>query len=120
MARILIMDDSEIVLAIAGNALTRAGHTIATATTFAELSERIEGPEFDLILMDVQLPELYGDDVAGVLRHTRAIKGRIYLYSSLEVDQLATRTVEAGLDGYISNGDGVEEMVAKVRAILAG
>ena len=64
--RILLIDDSPIIQAAATHALIQAGYEVATRSTFDELmSQSIDG--FDLILMDVQMPELYGDDVAMVL-----------------------------------------------------
>ena len=56
-------------------------------TSFEELlSQPLEG--YDLILMDVQMPELYGDDVAMVLRNERHITTPIYLFSSLSPGEL--------------------------------
>lgn len=120
MARsILVVDDSEIILATAEHALTAAGYRVVTANTFAELSSRLDiQREYDLILMDVQMPELYGDDVGAILRYTREVQGKIYLFSSMPAAQLEQRQLEAGLDGYIPKQVGMDAMVARVREIL--
>jgi DNA-binding NarL/FixJ family response regulator len=68
--------------------------------------------------MDVHMPELYGDDVAAVLRQ-RGSRARILLFSNLPPDVLAQRSAEAGLDGYFSKKDGIEALVARVQALLA-
>ncbi len=118
--KILVVDDSEIILATAEHALTAAGYTVITANTFAELSERLaSNREYDLILMDVQMPELYGDDVGAILRYTREVQGKIFLFSSLPVAQLEQRQKEAGLDGFIPKQGGIEAMVERVNEILA-
>jgi len=118
--KILVVDDSEIILATAEHALTEAGYEVATANTFAELSQRLETSRiYDLILMDVQMPELYGDDVGAILRYTREVEGKIFLFSSLPSAQLEQRMREAGLDGYIPKQGGIEAMVARVNELLA-
>ncbi len=116
--RILLVEDSPVIQAAARRALTEAGFELHTCSTFEELLARgTDG--FDLILMDVQMPELYGDDVAMVLRSERNVTAPIYLFSSLAPDELAERATSAGIDGYIHKGDGIEHLVVRVREILA-
>jgi CheY-like chemotaxis protein len=116
--KILIVDDSVIILEAASDALVKVGHTVVTAETPAELLERAtEHGDFDLVLMDVQMPELFGDDIATVLRD-RGMRGKIYLFSSLPVKELATRAHDSKLDGYISKDIGLDAMVKRVGEIL--
>jgi two-component system OmpR family response regulator len=118
MKRILVVDDSELILAMLQDALGEAGYATATAGTYAELDAQLASGDFDLILMDVNMPELYGDDVAMVLR-SRGLRGLIYLFSGLSEDQLAQRAAEANLDGYLSKHHSAEEIVARIHRILA-
>ena len=115
--RILLVDDSAIIRASTGAALSRAGFDVTVRAAFDELLEGgIEG--FDLILMDVHMPELYGDDVAFTLRGQRGITTPMYLFSSIEEKELAKLAADAGIDGYISKSGGLDELVARVRKIL--
>ncbi len=115
--RILLIDDSPLIQATAKHALEEAGFEVSTRTSFDELmSQPIDG--HDLILMDVQMPELYGDDVAMVLRQ-RGLATPIYLFSSLDPEDLAERATTARLDGYISKQQDMAHMVDRVREILA-
>ncbi|MEO7095796.1 MAG: response regulator [Polyangiales bacterium] len=117
MKRILLVDDSPLIQATAKHALEEAGFEVATRSTFDELmSQPIDG--YQLILMDVQMPELYGDDVAMVLRQ-RGLTTPIYLFSSLDPEDLAERTSTACLDGYISKQQDMAHLVERVREILA-
>jgi len=115
--RILIVDDSALILAAAKHALASAGYDVVTREGVEEM---VAGgtDDFDLLLVDVQMPELYGDDVAGVLRNVRGLKTPIYLFSTLPVSELAERANEAGVDGYISKDSGIDHLVERVRAIL--
>ena len=117
MKRILIIDDSPIILAAAKHVLVQAGYEVETRLTVTELGEK-GATGFDLILMDVQMPELFGDDIAAVLRHERSIQTPIYLFSTLPVAELARRAADAKIDGYISKDSGMTTLVAEVEKIL--
>jgi CheY-like chemotaxis protein len=115
--RILIVDDSPLILAASKHALAQAGYDVETRTGVEDLGAKgFQG--FDLILMDVQMPELFGDDVASVLRLDRELRTPIYLFSTLPDHELAERAVEARVDGYITKGKGAEHLVAEVQRIL--
>jgi DNA-binding response OmpR family regulator len=115
--RILLVDDSPIIQMAAKHALVTAGYEVATRANFDELmTQPIEG--FDLLLMDVQMPELFGDDVAMVLRNERGLATPIYLFSTLPPAELAERATSAGIDGYISKALGMAHVVERVRALL--
>src|SRR5690606_28292873 len=101
MRRILVIDDSPIILAAAEHALVQAGYHVETRLGIEDLVAR-ETDGFDLVLIDVQMPQLYGDDVAAVLRHQRELKTPIYLFSTLPPAELAERAREAGIEGFIS------------------
>jgi CheY-like chemotaxis protein len=118
MKRILLMDDSEIFLAATSTALQRAGYQVTCANDLAQLAEaRNHGPS-DLVLMDVQMPEAFGDDIALTMRHVYGIAAPIYLLSSLEEAELADRVQWATIDGFISKQLGLEAIVHRVRTIL--
>jgi len=115
--RILIVDDSPLILAASKHALLQAGFTVETRSGVEDLgSKGFQG--FDLILMDVQMPELFGDDVAAVLRHERDVAAKIYLFSTLGDDELRERAADAKLDGFISKQHGTEHLVREVKRIL--
>jgi two-component system, NtrC family, sensor kinase len=116
--RILLVDDSAVIRVSAAHALEAAGFTVTVRAAFDELLEHgIDG--FDLILMDVHMPELYGDDVAFTLRGERGVTTPIYLFSSLEERELAKLAADAGIDGYLLKSAGLDALVARVRQILA-
>ncbi len=74
--RILIVDDNPVVIGAAKRALVHAGYEVESRGSVAEIDAH-GADGFDLILMDVVMPELFGDDVAAILRHERGVGGRI-------------------------------------------
>jgi DNA-binding response OmpR family regulator len=114
---VVIFDDSEVVLDVTERYLRGAGFRVITALTLDEF-ERSQPAEADLILVDVQMPEIFGDDIGMVLRRVRRVQAPILLFSTLPEAELAARVEEAGLDGYVSKDAGLDAMLAKVRSIL--
>jgi CheY-like chemotaxis protein len=120
MKRILLMDDSVIFLEVTRAALEAVGYKVACASDLAELARVREEAQQDLslVLMDVQMPEVFGDDVALTLRHSYGVTVPIYLLSSLEDADLADRVKWADIDGFISKNRGVEAVVDAVQRIV--
>ena len=116
--RILVVDDSPIILAAVRHTLAGAGYGCETCATFEEL-ERHDVDGFDLVLMDVQMPELYGDDVAVALRQ-RKLRAPIYLFSTIDEVELEERAKEAGLDGFISKKRGMAHLLTELQRIFSG
>jgi CheY-like chemotaxis protein len=117
MKRILLMDDSPIFLEVTRAALEAAGYAVSCVNTLAEL-ESARGERSDLVLVDVQMPEVFGDDVALTLRHAYGVDAPIYLLSSLEDEDLAERVKWAQVEGFISKNRGLEVVVREVQRIL--
>ena len=120
--KILIVDDSELVLAMARDALEEAGFEIFTATNGIEANSYIFSKNKpDLIILDVMLPMLDGNKKAKLLREkefSRQIP--ILLISSKSEDELKRLTIEAGIDGYIRKPFTPSGIVNSVRGFLAG
>lgn len=115
---ILVIDDNEDFLDLATRALRRAGLTVASASDLAEIDRALEKSVPRLILMDVQMPELFGDEVGATLRHERGVVAKIVLHSSIDADYLERLALDAKLDGWISKSAGLAHMVARVQELL--
>ena len=118
MKRILLMDDSEIFLEVARRALEHAGYEVIVANDLESFQQARQQKPADLVLMDVQMPEAFGDDIAMTLRFAHDVDTPIYLLSSLSDKELAERANEAQIDGFISKNIGMERIVEQVRRIL--
>lgn len=116
---VLILDDSEVVLDIARKYLQDAGYFVSTALSLEEFDRHKATREPDLILLDVQMPELEGDDLGRTLRSERGVTVPILLFSTLDDDELRERAAAAGLNGFVSKNAGLEALVAEVQLLLS-
>jgi CheY-like chemotaxis protein len=71
MARILVVDDEQVVCELVESILQSAGHETRRATDGTTAAELINAETFDLIVTDIFMP---GEDGLGLLRHLRAIR----------------------------------------------
>ena len=115
--KVLVMDDSLLILEATRDALNSAGLAVDTASNLAEFEEACRA-HHDLILMDIQMPEAFGDDIAALLRHKRGVQTKIFFLSSLADRDLQSRVAEADVDGFISKRGGMDAVVRRVEEIL--
>lgn len=120
--KILVVDDSEIVLAMAREALEEGGFEVVTALSAMEADGCIFGQmKPDLIILDVMLPVLDGDKKAKMLKdneRTRSIP--ILLLSSKPDEELRCLVKESGADGFIRKPFVNRQIVMKVEDTLRG
>jgi len=118
---ILIIDDSELVLTMAKDALSEAGYQVITATNGIEANRYIFAkPAPDLIIMDIMMPMLDGHKKARILKDNEMSKHiPILLWSSKSEQELKELANEAGADGFIAKPFTSIEIQGKVRKCLA-
>jgi DNA-binding response OmpR family regulator len=117
--KVLVFDDSPFVLAVTQDALERAGYLVTTAADLAAFEQARAALAPDLILVDVQMPEAFGDDVAATLRGARGVRTPILLVSNMDEGELARRAAEADADGWVSKRLGLPELLRRVKEILS-
>src|SRR5215470_6075630 len=119
-SRVLVLDDSPVLLELTTKALLSVGIEAVGALDLAELDRRLSATSFDLILVDVKMPEVFGDDVLDFLRSQRRVQSRLVLYSDLPEPELAEKARSCAADGYICKANGLERAVADVLRALEG
>ncbi|HEU0265847.1 MAG TPA: response regulator transcription factor [Geobacterales bacterium] len=119
--RILIVDDSELVLAMARDALEEAGFSVITTTNGIEANQHIfSSRKPDLIILDVMLPLLDGNKKAKLLREKEFSRHiPIVLLSSKSEDELKRLTIESEADDYLQKPFTPDSMVKKIKQVLA-
>jgi DNA-binding response OmpR family regulator len=118
-ARVLIIDDSPVTVELLVGALAAAGVTADAAIDLASLDARLAASTYELVLVDVNMPEMFGDDVVEFLRAQRQLTSKLLLYSDLAQAELQARAKASGADGFIAKSLGLDAAVEQVRAQLA-
>ncbi|MGZ4482176.1 MAG: response regulator transcription factor, partial [Gaiellales bacterium] len=115
-ARILVVDDERPIRRALEVTLAQAGYRVTTAGTAREALSvaALEPP--DLVLLDMMLPDGDGADVCRRLRDW--LRSPILLVSVIEDEAEKVRALDAGADDYMTKPFGVEELLARVRALL--
>lgn len=98
--RILIVDDNQINLLVASKIVQNFGAEVTTAESGIEALKLVKQKEFDLILMDIQMPELDGLETTRLLRMENFKKPIIALSASAYKEDVQN-SLEAGMNAHI-------------------
>lgn len=116
--RVLVMDDSEIVLETVKAVFAANGFDVCAVANLNELEMKWQTYQPDVFILDVQMPEAFGDDVGQLLKDVRGVGVPILLFSSLDEGMLAQRARDAGLTGYVPKAEGVPALLSRVVEVL--
>ncbi|VAW79473.1 hypothetical protein MNBD_GAMMA15-2544 [hydrothermal vent metagenome] len=111
----LIVDDDRLVLAMLSSGLGKAGYAITSAAGGKEALELIEEEEFDLVILDIRMPDISGIDVSYIL-NARNIP---FLILTAHADaELVESMVDNGALGYLIKPVDVEQIIPAIEAAL--
>jgi CheY-like chemotaxis protein len=99
--RILVVDDNPANVEYFADALESAGHSVAVERTGTTGRDRALAEQFDLVILDIQLPGLNGDAVCRELRAAGLTSPIVALTSAAMPEQIA-RGTSAGFDAYLT------------------
>jgi two-component system chemotaxis response regulator CheY len=101
-ARILVIDDSLPLLKAVREGLLAAGYEVETSTQPLQMALDLGRIRPDLVLLDVEMPEVRGTEVLATLRENAAtIRADVILFSSKPEEELERMAAEAGAQGWI-------------------
>ena len=115
--RILLAEDNLVNQKLARRLLEKQGHEVAIAENGREALAAIEKDGFELVLMDVQMPEMDGFVATQVIREREAGTGRhlpIIAMTAHAMKGDEERCLEAGMDGYVSKPINAAELLAVI------
>jgi signal transduction histidine kinase/CheY-like chemotaxis protein/streptogramin lyase len=115
--RILLVEDNQVNRTLATRILESAGHTVETAWDGNLAIEAVRTNEYDLVLMDMQMPVMDGFEATRHIRalekdHQRRVPIVALTARAMEGDQ--AKCLEAGMDGYLSKPVRMAELKAMV------
>jgi two-component system sensor histidine kinase/response regulator len=116
-ARILVAEDNKVNQTVVMRMLEKVGHRVIVANNGNEALAALEREEFDLVLMDVQMPEMDGLEATAAIRKSEEYSGRHMPIIALTANAMLgdqEKCLQAGMDGYISKPIRAKELIQVV------
>jgi CheY-like chemotaxis protein len=111
--RVLVADDSPINQEVMAGLLEMHGHQVHVADNGVEAIEAFTSHDFDIILMDVEMPEMDGLTASMRIREIEKNQHRrvpILAMTAHVMDSVRIQCMESGMDGYVSKPIQPEEL----------
>lgn len=116
--RLLLIDDEPRIVRGLTPALMAEGYHVETAATGADGLMKLARDPFDVVVLDLGLPDLDGKTVLARLREWTEAPVIILSARQMEAEKIAA--LDAGADDYVNKPFGIDELMARLRAALRG
>lgn len=113
--KILVVDDEPAIVAALRPTLTSFGHSVSEAGDARRALAIVNSQEFDLLLLDLGLPDAEGIEIIGKVRECS--DAAIIILSARHLEQDKVRALDEGADDYINKPFGLDELLARIRVV---
>jgi phosphoserine phosphatase RsbU/P len=118
--RILVVDDNELNRDMLSRRLRRQGHDVEVAIHGLDALERLSAADFDLLLLDIMMPEMNGYELLAHLRASERLRHLpVILISALDDADSVVKGIEMGADDHLPKPFNPHILHARVAACLA-
>jgi signal transduction histidine kinase/ligand-binding sensor domain-containing protein/CheY-like chemotaxis protein len=122
LLRVLLAEDNAINQRLATRLLEKRGHQVILAATGREALAKLEEHEVDVILMDVQMPDMNGLQATGLIRESEKQRGwhiPVIALTAHTIKGDREKCIDAGMDAYITKPVNAQELIAVLEATAA-
>jgi DNA-binding response OmpR family regulator len=116
MASVVIVEDEQRIRELVARALAKEGHDVESASTAMDGLQSVVRTSPDLVILDMGLPDLDGTELLKMIRAVSEVP--IIVATARSEDRDVIRTLDAGADDYLVKPFSVEQLEARVRAVL--
>ncbi len=116
--KILVAEDTPVNQQVVTHMLQRGGHVVMMVDNGQQAVEAMDRERFDLVLMDLQMPQMGGEEATGLIRQHERESGEHTPIIALTAHALTgdrERCLKAGMDGYISKPFQMADLQAAIR-----
>lgn len=120
-SRILLAEDNSVNQILATRLLEKRGYTVTVASDGVAAVEAFENGQFDVVLMDVQMPGMDGFEATAAIREKEKATGRRVPIIALTAHALKgdqDRCLAAGMDAYVSKPIRSSELLSTIESLL--
>lgn len=119
MANILIVEDDHINFELASELLGQAGHNILRAENLHQCFDVVNSQKPDLILMDLDLPEITGIEITRILKNNPKTKDLIIIaFTAMVMEKDKEEAFKAGCSGFIEKPFSISSFVSTVESFI--
>ena len=119
--RVLLVEDNPVNLKFGTVLLGKHGHHVVTAENGRESLEALDQGEFDLVLMDVQMPVMTGEEALRAIRAKEdgtSCHQKVIALTAHALRGEKERLLSEGFDGYLSKPMGQKELIVEMKRVL--
>ena len=120
---ILLAEDNRVNQALTRQLLQKIGHTVVVAENGREAVAALDRERFDLVLMDIQMPEMDGFEATAIIRERERTSGAHLPVIAMTAHAMKgdeARCLKAGMDGYLSKPISAIRLLETLSQYLAG
>lgn len=119
MSKILLVEDDKLISNIYKASLEKAGHEVDTLSKGSKVKNKLKGGEYDLLLLDIVLPEMNGFEVLREIDPSVKEDLKILVLSNLGQKEKIEKALNLGAGQYMIKAHYTpKEVVAKIREIM--
>lgn len=121
--RILLAEDNAVNQKLESRLLEKLGHTVTVVSDGREAVSAVENGRFDLLVMDVQMPEMDGLQAASIIRGRETLSGPhipILALTAHAATEDRNRCLAAGMNGYVSKPVSMADLDRAILELLPG
>jgi signal transduction histidine kinase/DNA-binding response OmpR family regulator len=118
---ILLAEDNRVNQIVATRLLEKRGHTVILAETGRAALEALNQQRFDLVLMDVQMPEMDGLEATMAIRQREKLSGQHVPIVAMTANAMTgdeQRCLQSGMDGFVAKPISPERLFATIESLL--
>jgi two-component system phosphate regulon response regulator PhoB len=118
VATILAIEDDWTVRTVLEHTLTSAGHEVEAVSGLAEGRDRLAAGRYDVVLLDLNLPDGNGLDLLWDIRREHGNAVSVLVLSGMRQETAVVRGLELGADDYVTKPFSPPELLARVARCL--
>ena len=116
MAKLLIVDDEEKIREMIGKYASHEGHSVALASNGLEALELFKNQDFDVVIMDVMMPEMDGFKTLSMMKEIKEVHCIFLTALGEEYDRIYG--FDVGGEDYVTKPFSLKELMMRIKVIL--
>ncbi len=119
MKKILVAEDNKLILETIYHKLTREGYEVSKVLNGKECLDYLEDNEVDLLITDLYMPYVNGNEVISILKNDRKMDLPILVLSADRGEETVLKSFDLGADDYVVKPFSLSELLIRVKKLIS-